>query len=259
MAALFCLAVLLCATSRVCFAQAPVETLHTQFVYGQSELGRDLVCHRVGKADAEKSLLMVFGIHGFEDAFDRDGEVLAMIAGHLMAHYETNVEELRSFCLYIIPTANPDGLLDGTTTDGFGRCNANEIDINRDFSVDWSKKTLDRIRTGERPFSTAEARAIRDLVEMVEPTYSMDIHGWCELAFGNGRMAKTFAKPFRFEVRKLCGDGMLCAWLNYVTEESMLLELPPDPNKEDYVLDTGDKLIQGINAWVAHCDPENSN
>ena len=158
MAALFWLTVLFCAASRTSVAQASAETLHTQFAYGQSELGRDLVCHRIGKADAETSLLMVFGIRGFEDAFERDGEVLAMIAEHIMAYYEKNVEELRSFCLYVIPTANPDGLLEGTTTDGFGRCNANEIDINRDFSVDWSKKTLDRIRTGERPFSTAEDR-----------------------------------------------------------------------------------------------------
>ena len=229
--------------------------LHTQFVYGQSELGRDLVCHRVGRADAAQSILMVFGVHGFEDAFDRDGEVLAMIAERMIAHYTENVEELRSFCLYLIPSANPDGLQEGTLIEGFGRCNANGIDINRDFSVDWSRMTNSRNRTGKKPFSTAEARAIRDLVLSLKPDYAMDVHGWCELSFGNGKMAKIFAEPFGLEVKRLCGGGMVCAWLNTVTKESMMIELPPDPNRDAYVTETSAGLIEGVNAWAAHCDP----
>lgn len=255
MAALLCCALLLCVEISTGFAEESAP-LHTRFIYGQSELGRDLICHRVGKADADKSLLMVFGVHGFEDAFDRDGEVLKMIAQRIMAHYEENADDLRSFCLYVIPSANPDGLLEGTTKDGFGRCNANGIDINRDFSSDWSKQTYSRNRTGKTPFSTAEARAIRDLVERVKPDYAMDVHGWCELSFGNGKMAKIFAEPFDFEVRRLCGGGMLCAWLNTVTQESMMLELPPEPDKEEYVATTSARLIEGVNAWVVHCDPD---
>lgn len=227
--------------------------MHTQFVYGQSEMGRELICHRVGRTDAEKSLLMVFGVHGFEDAFDHDGEVLVMIAKRIIEHYEQNLQELQSFCLYLVPSANPDGLMDGTTQEGFGRCNANGIDINRDFSSDWSRQTASRNRTGQKPFSTAEACAIRDLVEKVEPDYAMDVHGWCQLSFGNGKMAKIFAEPFGFEVRRLCGGGMLCAWLNTVTQEAMLIELPPEPNKDEYVVSTSDRLIEGINAWVEYC------
>ncbi len=256
MQALICMFMVLCLGSSICFAEenASKSVQHTQFVYGQSELGRDLVCHRVGMADAEKSILLVFGVHGFEDAFDRDGEVLALIAERIIAHYEENGDELLSFCLYVVPSANPDGLLEGTMTDGFGRCNANGIDINRDFSVDWSKQTLDRTRTGEKPFSTAEARAIRSLVETVKPDYAMDVHGWCKLSFGNGKMAKLVAEPFGFEVKRLCGGGMLCAWLNKVTDEGMMIELPPEPNKEAYVTETSAGLIEGINAWMAHCD-----
>jgi len=255
-AALLCAAVL-CLGSSVGLAEKPAEeaSLHTQFVYGQSELGRDLICHRVGSADAVGSILMVFGVHGFEDAFERDGEVLAMIAERLMAHYEENVEELRSFCLYLIPSANPDGLQEGTSQEGFGRNNANGIDINRDFPVDWSLKTKSRNKTGRTPFSTAEARAIRDLVYEIKPDYAMDIHGWCELSFGNGKMAQFFAEPFDLEVKRLCADGMLCAWLNTVTRESMMIELPPDPNKDAYVIQTSEGLIEGVNAWVEHCEP----
>ena len=224
-----------------------------QFVYGQSELGRDLVCHRVGSETAEKSLLMVFGVHGFEDAFDHDGEVLRLIAHNLIAYYTEKPEELGDFCLYIIPSANPDGLLEGTTQHGFGRCNANGIDINRDFSSDWSKETRSRNRTGKAPFATAKARAIRDLVLNVRPDYAMDIHGWVDSASGNGKMAQTFAAPFKQEVNHLVGGGMVSAWLNTVTKESMLLELPENPDTGDYVKRCTNGLIEGIKGWIEKC------
>ena len=71
--ALICLIVLLG------LGNSLAETASYQsFVYGQSELGRDLICHQVGSEDAEQSILIVFGVHGFEDAFDHDGEVLRM-------------------------------------------------------------------------------------------------------------------------------------------------------------------------------------
>lgn len=241
----------------VCFAAgaaiAQETAIHTQFVYGQSELGRDLICHRVGSADASSSILIVFGVHGFEDAFDHDGEVLKRIAESMISHYARKVEELQDFCLYIIPSANPDGLIEGTTQYGFGRCNANGLDINRDFPFDWAKNTETRNLTGKAPFSTAEARAIRDLVEAVKPTYGVDVHGWKEAAYGNRKMAEVFAKPFQFEVKRLSTEGMLCAWLNSITEEAILIELPPVPDKEAYVTENSARLIEGVNAWVEYC------
>ena len=241
--AMLCAAILWCSAGLA-------EDVHTQFVYGQSEMGRDLVCHRVGRSDAKYSMLLLFGVHGFEDAFDRDGEVLARIAQQLISHYETHTEELGGFCLYVIPTANPDGLIDGVSNEGFGRSNANGIDVNRDFSSDWSQNTKTRNRTGDAPFSTAEARAIRDLVLEVKPTYAMDVHGWAECSYGNGKMAVLMAEPFDFEVQKLRGGGMACAWLNTVTKESMLLELPPDPDLETYVTENSRRMIEGLNAWL---------
>lgn len=249
-AAMCCALAMLCGSIGFGLAEGTEKAVpSSRIVYGLSEQGRELVCHAVGNREAGLSLLMIFGVHGFEDAFDRDGEVLALIAQRLIEHYA----QAQDICLYVVPTANPDGLLAGTTKDGFGRCNASGIDINRDFSVDWSRETLDRNRTGKEPFATAEARAIRDLVETLQPDYAMDVHGWCQLSFGNGKMAQIFAQPFGFEVRRLCGGGMLCAWLNRYTTESIMLELPPQPNKEDYVTDTASRLIEGLDAWVEHC------
>lgn len=223
------------------------------FVYGQSELGRDLICHQMGSDDAEQSMLIVFGVHGFEDAFDHDGEVLRLIAEKLISHYRAFPEELRAFRLYIIPSANPDGLLDGHTNHGFGRCNANGIDINRDFPFDWEEDVSTRNQTGEAPLATAEARAICALVEKLNPTYGIDVHGWKNAAYGNGKMAEIFARPFRIKVKRLSTEGMLGAWLHSMTVESILIELPYQPDTEAYVDLNSSRLIEGINAWIAYC------
>lgn len=246
--ALICLIVLLG------LGNSLAETASYQsFVYGQSELGRDLICHQVDSGDAEQSILIVFGVHGFEDAFDHDGEVLRMIAEKLISHYRTFPEEIRNFRLYIIPSANPDGLLDGHTNHGFGRCNANGIDINRDFPFDWEKDASTRNQTGKAPLSTEEARAICALVEKLNPTYGIDVHGWKNAVYGNGKMAESFAWPFRIKVKRLSTEGMLGAWLHSMTIESILIELPYQPDTEAYVDLNSSRLIEGINAWVACC------
>ena len=226
------------------------ETTCRQFVYGTSEMGKELICHVVGDETAKRSLLMIFGVHGFEDDYPHDGQVLRLIAEEVIAHYAAAPEKLADCCLYIVPTANPDGLLDGKTQNGFGRCNANGLDINRDFPVNWKKRTDERNRTGDEPFSTAEARAIRDLVESIKPTWAMDVHGWINASYGDGAMARTFARPFRFTVKQPVSGGMLCSWLSTVTEEAIMLELPFSPNEGRYVKDNSQRLITGIDAWV---------
>lgn len=231
-------------------AQEGEETGRRSFVYGQSELGRDLICYAIGNEQAEKSVLIVFGVHGFEDDFNHDAEVLRLIAEEVIAYYAGHPELLENFCLYIIPSANPDGLYDGKTQDGFGRCNAKGMDVNRDFPVGWKKRTDSRNLTGDEPFSTAEARAIRDLVASVAPTYGIDVHGWINASYGDGEMARVFAKPFKFTVKQPVSGGMLCMWLNEVTEEAIMLELPFSPNKKQYVKDNSSRLIEGLNRWM---------
>ena len=226
------------------------ETTCRQFVYGTSEMGKELICHVVGDETAKRSLLMIFGVHGFEDDYPHDGQVLRLIAEEVIAHYAAAPEKLADCCLYIVPTANPDGLQDGKTQNGFGRCNANGLDINRDFPVNWKKRTDERNRTGDEPFSTAEARAIRDLVERIKPTWAMDVHGWINASYGDGAMARTFARPFRFTVKQPVSGGMLCSWLSTVTEEAIMLELPFSPNEGRYVRENSQRLIEGIDAWV---------
>ena len=242
---------LLCALMLLWTLTAGAEEMPCrQFVYGTSEMGKELVCHVVGNEAAEKSLLMIFGVHGFEDDYPHDGKVLRLIAEAIIDHYEAAPDMLGDCCLYIVPTANPDGLQDGKTQNGFGRCNAKGLDINRDFPVNWKKRTDDRNKTGDEPFSTAEARAIRDLVEQIDPTWAMDVHGWINASYGDGRMAHTFAKPFKFSVKQPVSGGMLCSWLSTVTEEAIMLELPFSPNEGRYVQENSQRLIEGIDGWL---------
>lgn len=228
-------------------AQFPAE----EIVYGLSESGRDLICYRVGKAHAPQSLLLTFGLHGFEDAYDHDGEVLRLIAHRVIDHFSQNPSELGKLCLYVVPSANPDGLLDGTTHNGFGRCNAAGLDINRDFPAGWSGDYRVRYKTGDKPFSSAEARAIRDLVGMITPTYGVDIHGWIDAVYGSAEVAKHFAQSFDMRVKSIRSGGTLAQWLDSVLDEGVLLELPPDPNENDYVDQNSEKLIGAIRALCA--------
>lgn len=213
----------------------PMGAVAEGLVYGYSEQGRELVYYALGEEDAPKSLLMVFGVHGFEDAYDRDGQVLKDLALALMEHYQQSPEELEGWRLYIVPCANPDGLEAGLSNGGFGRCNANGLNINRDFPVDWKHETVLRHLNGDAPFATAEARALRDLTLSLAPTYGVDVHGWINGVYGDDPVAACFARAFRMERREYKVGGMLSQWLSTVTEGAAMLELPPRPAERGYL------------------------
>lgn len=222
-----------------------------RFVFGTSELGRDLVCVRLGEEHAEKSMLMTFAVHGFEDAYDHDGQVLVEIAEALIAHYGANPDGLNGHALYIVPCVNPDGLLEGETKNGFGRANASGIDINRDFPARWKQYKNARNRTGDAPFASAEARAIRDLAETIQPAWGVDVHGWIECVYGTRALARPFMDAFRVGYASYQTGGKLSQWLALTAEEAVLVELPRKPSREGYVQDCTQKLIAALDAWFA--------
>jgi len=223
--------------------QPPYE----QFVYGTSEQGRDLVCCKVGTGESGKSLLMIFELHGYEDKYDRDGQVLTDIAYEILDHYAADTP---SFTLYVVPSANPDGLIAGKSKNGFGRCNANGIDINRDFPVGWTRKTTARYKTGKAPFASAEAAAIRDLVGLIAPTYGADVHGWLGCIYGTKSMAAPFIEAFGFSWYADGAGGKCSMWLETVCEAAVLIELPDNIRDEGYVASAAAGLIQAIDAFM---------
>lgn len=233
----------------VCMPLAAVA--QERFVYGQSYLGRDLVCVRIGDEAAEKSLLITFAVHGFEGESDHDGRYLVEMAERLIAHYDEHPEELRGHALYVIPCVNPDGVEEGVTEDGFGRMNAQEIDINRDFDSDWKYRNTARYRTGDAPFATPEARAVKDLMEKISPTYGVDVHGWINGVYGTKALARCFRNAFGFKHRAYQSGGKLSQWMQDHTEAAVLVELPSRPSREGYVDKNAQKLIQALNEWFS--------
>ena len=240
---------------------AAEESFTETFVYGKSALGRDLECVRVGSPDAEKRLLLVFCVHGYEDVFIRDGALLTEIAGALIDMLSSDPAALQNSAVYIVPCANPDGLLEGTSNAGFGRCNAEGLDINRDFPEGWVRRSSGASRTGDAPFSTPEARALRDLVLTLSPDYAADVHGYVNAVKYSSRadMAKYFASKdvMNMKSEKWRTGGMLCAWLDTVTNGALLIELPTPIKggnvnvlKEGYAADMAARLFRGVTGWL---------
>lgn len=70
------------------------DTVKTeQFVYGTSENGRDLICYSFTPKNYNRTVLLNFAIHGFEDDYDADGQVLVDAANELIEYY-SEFEEL---------------------------------------------------------------------------------------------------------------------------------------------------------------------
>ena len=234
-----------------CCAAGEEAELYEVFSYGQSVQERELLCHRIGDPEAPNSFLWVFAIHGFEDNFKRDGQVLTQIAGLMIDHYREKADQLGDYVLYIVPAANPDGQEAGKSQDGFGRCNADGIDINRDFPVGWKRMTTSRYLTGKEPFASAEAQALKTLVESIHPTYGADVHGWINRVYGSSELAQPFMEAFGFKYWEYRSGGMLSQWLAEETEGSLLIELPDNARAEGFAEDCAQKLIQGLDAIMA--------
>lgn len=123
-----------------------------QVLFGRSVNGEPLVYIR--KGDSEGARILVIGsIHGDED----DG---IPIVDHLR-----RMEIPEGIELWLIPSLNPDGNIAQT------RQNANGVDLNRNFPVNWAP--LEELGhwqyAGPSPASEPETQAMVDLGEEIKP------------------------------------------------------------------------------------------
>ncbi len=219
-----------------------------KIVFGTSEMGRDMVCYRVGKADAPRVLLLTFGIHAFEDAFPMDGRVLQDIAYGLIDYFDQHVDELGEYALYIIPAVNIDAMEEGVTHNGFGRTSAAGIDINRDFPTNWERIRVHRSRTGDQPLASVEAQAVTAFCLEIKPDVSIDVHGWRCVSYGDDELRQLFHELFGATLGVTNKTGMLFQWLQSEFGHASMLELPPfaKPQRERYVRETTQTMIEAI-------------
>ena len=155
------------------------------FSIGKSALGKNIWCIRLTneKNNQIKLSCLIDGcIHGNEW---EGGESCLYLAEYLLINFDNNASVsciLNKSEIYIVPLVNPDARQTNT------RWNANGIDLNRNFDVDFGKLRGESIRIGKlfgrikipyirlpligviyncgrKPFSEPETQSMRDLME----------------------------------------------------------------------------------------------
>lgn len=215
-------------------------------VYGQSESGRDLVCTIIEPKQYSRTILSIFAIHGFEDWYAHDGQELVETAQLAIEHFQ-DPEALADCRLMIVPLANPDGLYDGTTNNGFGRCNASGIDLNRDFDAAHVSTTSARNYT-LYPFSAPESRALRDLVNAYAPDIVLDCHGWENCTIGDSELASVFYAQMGLQHRVVFSDnahGYFSYWAHQQGALALLVEFSEPGFDRQGFLNAMERLAKG--------------
>lgn len=241
-AGLLVLALLIC-----CLPSANAVTDPGQkIVYGYSGAGRELVAWRYGTGP--NVMVLGFALHGWEDNWNRDGRALTWTAEQVMASLKSsNLAAERGWSVYVLPCMNPDGLEDGWTCNGPGRCTTSYfdddgslrrtwgIDMNRCFPTNFVPQYSDRNYTYNAPMLCKEARALAQFIASVKGTGTnilFDVHGWYQqtIVFSGqgGLLNTTVARHFPGNSYTPAGraSGYLITYAHAMGYDSCLLELP---------------------------------
>lgn len=248
----------------------------TRIIYGQTQKGRNMSYYKCGFGP--NKLFLVFAQHGWEDGvkadgtyYHGDGNMLLKIAQNFMTRFaklnSTRIEQItRKWTIYLFPGINLDGIINGNTNDGFGRCFYNGIDANRSWPGDFKIFNNPRNKTGNSYLGAKELQQLKDtLVKLRGNTYSgisgsktvlLDIHGWensflsnsTELANYYLSEMKNINSAFRYKdtTGSTTINGFLMKWAhNAITMGTSstdmaglgattgLLELPPTTDYSD--------------------------
>jgi protein MpaA len=156
---------------------------------GRSVRGREIVAYERGDPTAPVTLV-VGVIHGTEPAG------LAVIRRLRRVALPPHVH------LWLVPTANPDGLAAGT------RQNAHGVDLNRNWPVGWvpNGRPWDGYYSGPRPMSEPENRAMRAFIARVRPALTIWCHQPLDVVYGSDphvAVLKRYARLTGLPYRKL--------------------------------------------------------
>lgn len=215
-----------------------------KIVYGQSGAGRDLTAYRFGTG--RNVMVVGFSIHGYEDNWAKDGGALVYAAGQLMQSLDQNMWRVQDYgwSVYVLPCMNPDGLIDGYTNNGPGRCTttylsggelvSGGIDMNRSFPTAWTPYSGNRNFNGSAPLASRESAALARFVQQVKGSGSnicIDAHGWfSQIITSNGysTLYNIFKERFPGNSWANCnsGAGYFTAYTASLGYASCLFEFP---------------------------------
>ena len=222
--------------------------------YGQSGAkihgengGSDLQYLKFGYG--ENRLFATFCVHGYEDAWDRDGTVLVDIANNFYNRLinEQDRQIAEKWTIYVFPEVNPDGRRIGHTNNGPGRTSVYSkagkgIDINRCWQTgsEYKKYTTDRNYNGTSGFQAYEAEALRDFMLSHKSkngkTILVDLHGWLDQLIGDEEICKYYNEQYHTKTLSYgrYGTQYLITWgRENLGAKVALVELPAVNNYQE--------------------------
>jgi protein MpaA len=199
---------------------------HPARPYGRSVRGHDL--EYFGPQKGPVDLLILASIHGDEV------ETTVVLSEALRRVRRGDLSNP------VILAANPDGVMRGT------RCNANGVDLNRNWpSQNWSSEPVFhkahgesvrdiRLSPGSAPASEPETRALRQLVERLQPRALISMHAplACIDAPSSSPLAQWIARQVDLPLVADVGyatPGSFGSWCAEQGLDIITWELPPEP------------------------------
>lgn len=169
--------------------------------------GSELKCYKYG--EGPNVLFATFCVHGYEDSWDRDGEVLVNIANKFYDRLilEQDYSLANKWTVYLFAEVNPDGRRLGTTKDGPGRTTlysevGRGIDINRSWQTGsgYQRYTSKRNYNGTAGFQAYEAKYLRDFMLTHKSTNGqnvvIDLHGWENQLIGDESVCEYYKTQY---------------------------------------------------------------
>lgn len=225
-----------------------------------SPKGHPINAYKIGSG--ANALVALFAIHGYEDAWAADGVELVKIANALIQEMEGRANQpwANNWSLYVIPVANPDGILHGYTHCGPGRANVGNastqaiggVDMNRCFPVGFPSATSRRNYTGSTICLAPEAAAIRVFIDNLAQQYGdisfLDVHGWQNTVIGDTQLGQAFVDEFGFTPRSNRELGYITNYIKSLStnSQSALVELPYPANPNVIMDDYKGKVIRAV-------------
>lgn len=160
-------------------------------------------------------------------------------AGELTSDFN-NFLSIPSNVKKVVYSANPDGLLDGYTNNGPGRCQVTKkIDLNRNFPVKFEPNSNERNFNGTKALAVPESRALANLVSQLSKRGGdfvlLDVHGWLNETLGDYNVSKYFDNQFGIGNTPLNDNfkGYLIEYGKSLGADVSLVELPRPSSKAD--------------------------